>query len=116
MGVVDLAGDWKSANADRLQEVTVQACDPDNGPADDDERAENVPALMAGREERREGARGGEVGVRVSSFELAACDVGFVLRQRHRITDAAGVAWIVDTVKTDAAGQLYRGECTEARS
>lgn len=115
MGVVDLAADWRCANADRLVPVTVRQVDPDAGPADTDELADDVRALQWETASARSGARGGEVSSQNCTFEFAAADVGFDLYRRCRVTDPAGVVWIVDEVQFDSTGSLARCPCTRAR-
>ena len=114
--IADVAGDWKCVSSDRLVPVSVREVDPDTGPADDDERTEDVPALQWLEDEPLVALPGGgEVGAATCSFEFAVADVGFDVRRRCRVTDPAGRVWVLDTVATDSTNSVYRCVATETR-
>lgn len=115
MAIVDVAGDWKCVNADRLEPVGVRQVDPDLGPQDDDTIALEVPALQYGTREAPVAIEGGEVSETSCKFEFAKADVGFSIWQRCRVTDRDGVVWALDSVDLDAGGSIYQCEATRTR-
>lgn len=115
MAIVDTAGDWKRVSYDLLEDVSVQQVDADAGPLTTDTVMECVPALKSEVRDSPTGVRGGEVSGRSCRFEIAVSDVSFAIDERHRITAADGTVWVVGSVRTDASGELYTLETTEAR-
>lgn len=111
----DVGDDFETYFAGVLADVTVASIDPDSGEAS--ATAAAVPALKRSRRRFPFRPGDGELGGDQCRFVFKAGRCAFALKARDRVTDAAGLVWLVDERGAEliAFGQLWVVNVTAAR-